>query len=523
MKRLLVIVMLIACGGCVSRPNVERMLLDRDEYVWAGIVNDGSMMPLQAGYGFDFSETNRYNQIQPLLLTSKGRYIWSEHPFRFEIKEGCIEILNADSCVIGRCGETLTEAYDYVSRQYFPPSGAMPDSLLFAAPQYNTWIELNFSQNQQDVLRYARSVVENGLQPGVLMIDDTWQEDYGLWDFHPGRFPAPKQMVDELHAMEFKVMLWIVPFVSPDQNLIYHDLKKHGALLRDAVDNEPRMIRWWNGVSAVLDLSNEYAVEWFNGRLDALVAKYGIDGFKFDAGDLEYYPQGTVSEGGFSAHDQCRAYAMQGLRFSLNEYRACWKMGGWPLAQRLSDKVHTWEALQTLIPNMAVAGLMGYYFSCPDMIGGGEIGAFLNASSLNQDLIVRSAQCHALMPMMQFSVAPWRILDDDHFRAVKKAVEIRKKFTPLILSLAKEAAIIGTPILRNMEYVYPNLGYASIQDQFMLGDKLLVAPQLTEGTVRTVVLPEGEWVSDTGEVLQGGCRITIDVPIDRLPYFEKIK
>ncbi|VAW23213.1 hypothetical protein MNBD_BACTEROID01-1875 [hydrothermal vent metagenome] len=48
------------------------------------------------------------------------------------------------------------------------------------------------------------------------MIDDNWQEDYGKWDFHPGRFPNPKGMMDSLHQMGFKVMVWICPFVSPD-------------------------------------------------------------------------------------------------------------------------------------------------------------------------------------------------------------------------------------------------------------------------------------------------------------------
>ncbi len=49
-----------------------------------------------------------------------------------------------------------------------------------------------YDQNQRDVLKYAHAIVDNGLPPGVLMIDDNWQEDYGKWTFHPGRFPDPK-------------------------------------------------------------------------------------------------------------------------------------------------------------------------------------------------------------------------------------------------------------------------------------------------------------------------------------------
>ena len=97
-------------------------------------------------------------------------------------------------------------------------------------------------------------------------------------------------------------------------------------------------------------------------------------------------------------------------------------MGGQPLVQRLRDKQHSWEEIKKLIPDILLQGLVGYSFTCPDMIGGGEISSFWGEkNNLDQDLVVRSAQCHALMPMMQFSVAPWRVLDSAHFDAVKKA------------------------------------------------------------------------------------------------------
>ena len=158
-----------------------------------------------------------------------------------------------------------------------------------------------------------------------------------------------------------------------------------------------------------------------------------------------------------------------------------WKMGGQPLAQRLSDKGHRWGDLSTLIPNITSQGLMGYAYSAPDMIGGGEFPSFLNAKTIDEELIVRSAQVHALMPMMQFSVAPWPILDEEHLEGVKKSVALRKKFTPLIMKLAQESAKTGAPIVRTMEYSFPNNGFEHIKDQFMLGDEVLVAPILKKG------------------------------------------
>ena len=102
-------------------------------------------------------------------------------------------------------------------------------------------------------------------------------------------------------------------------------------------------------------------------------------------------------------------------------------MGGQALVERLRDKNHSWNDLQKLVPNMLLEGLMGYPFCCPDMIGGGEYKSFLTGSTIDQELVVRSAQCHALMPMMQFSVAPWRVLDPAHLKAVRKAVQFREK------------------------------------------------------------------------------------------------
>jgi alpha-glucosidase len=172
---------------------------------------------------------------------------------------------------------------------------------------------------------------------------------------------------------------------------------------------------------------------------------------------------------------------------------------------------------------MILEGLCGYTFSCPDMIGGGEWTSFLDNSKLDQELIVRSAQCHALMPMMQFSVAPWRVLDSVHLNAVKAAVKLRTKFTPLIMETAKQAAKTGEPILKNMEYVFPGQGFETVTDQFMLGDNLLVAPMLLKGKeFRKVMLPNGKWKAADGKVLKGGKTYEQSVALHQLLYFEKI-
>lgn len=517
------------CGIGQKKNEIKRIILSQEEKVWAGVINDGHLMPFSADYSMNFYANNKVNQLQPLILTNKGQFVWSELPYKFTIKGNELSITDPlNQVVTGKFGNTLAEVQKYVRQKYFSASGKLPDTLLFSRPQYNTWIELTYNQNQADILKYAQGIIDNGLPAGVFMIDDTWQEDYGLWKFHTGRFPNPKEMVDKLHAMGFKVMLWICPFVSADQPLIYKSLKESKAFLleRKSISDtwqsqsKPLMVEWWDGQSAELDFSNSTAIDWFNQQLDRLVREYGIDGFKFDAGDMNFYPDNSISKLNITPNEHSELYAQFGLRFPLNEYRACWKMGGKPLAQRLLDKEHTWVDLKKLIPNMILEGLCGYTFSCPDMIGGGLWTSFLDETILDQNIVVRSAQCHALMPMMQFSVAPWRILDAEHMDAIRKAVALRMKFTPLILQLARESAKNGTPILRSLEFEFPNQNLENIVDEFMLGSKVLVAPMIDKGTVRKVTFPNGKWRAQNGNAFEGGKTVEFNVAIDQLLYFE---
>jgi alpha-glucosidase len=285
---------------------------------------------------------------------------------------------------------------------------------------------------------------------------------------------------------------------------------------------KPAVVEWWNGISAVIDLTNPETQAWFHEQLTWLQDEYGVDGFKLDAGDAQYYTGDVYYHEETHPNRQTELFAEVGLQYPMNEYRACWKMGGQPLVQRLRDKGHNWDDLNELIPDILAQGLMGYAYTCPDMIGGGEYRSFLNADTIDQALIVRSTQTHALMPMMQFSVAPWRVLDEAQLPAVKKMVDLHQSFADKIINLAHHTAKTGEPIVRPMEYVFPHQGYAEVKDQFMLGDDVLVAPMLSgEGDVRKVLIPKGLWQSDEGETIEGPAEIEVRVPLERLAYFRR--
>ena len=271
-------------------------------------------------------------------------------------------------------------------------------------------------------------------------------------------------------------------------------------------------------------MTNPDAAAWLKGVFDGLMDAYGIDGFKFDAGDPDVYSDEFITQRQISGTEYCKLWGEFGEQYALNEFRACYDMGGRALVQRLCDKRHAWDnvnGVASLVPNSLAQGILGYPYNCPDMIGGGEFSCFLDNPDLDEELIVRHAQCAALFPMMQFSVSPWRILNRENLSYCVDAAKLHAKLGGEILALAREASISGEPITRYMEYVFPHCGYETIIDQFMLGDDILVAPVVTEKTYkRSVVFPNGEW-QGTEETVTGPCTKEIAAPAGRLLWFRR--
>lgn len=511
-----------------------RIELIPGEFWWGGLSVDGPLMPFgeetnlqRALYG-----NNAGNQASPILVSNEGRYIWSEEPYSYGFKGGILTIDDTLGDVfVGDGGDSLAEGYTVVSNKYFPSNGEIPDPLLFTAPQYNTWIELIYDQNEVDIRAYADAIIDNGYPSGVLMIDDNWQQSYGDWRFRADRFEDPKGMIRDLQTAGFKVMMWICPFVTADtqnfrylaaEGMLHLDPERTQEILWANTSNKAAIIRWWNGASAMLDLSNPRAFAWLESEMDYLVEEYGVDGFKLDAGDMPFYDRNKIIsfEEDSIPNDHTQYFAKLGLKYPLNEYRASWKMAGLPLAQRLRDKAFEWDAMRQLIPGMIAQGLMGYAYTCPDMIGGGEYQSFLALDSIDEELIVRSAQVHALMPMMQFSVAPWRVLSPENNEICRDMAQLHAEFGEEILALAHRSSETGEPIVKPMTWFWPDAGYEEIQDQFILGDSLMVAPVVQSGArSREVVFPEGTWLGDDGSKVEGPVTLDIDVPLERLPYF----
>ena len=530
-----------ACPSCADTLSFDMLQGEK----WWGLCNSfGREMPFSAETKFecDLRLENYGHQSLSFLCSDKGRVAWCAEPVGVKIANGWIS-MESDSgkiVLVEKAGANLAEAYRYASKTWFPPTGEEPELLYFSAPQYNTWIELTYHQNERDILAYAKSMVDHGLPPGVFMIDDTWQQAYGEWNFESSRFQNPKEMMDSLHAMGFKVLLWVCPFVSMDTPAYRRiawgrnpdDVKgyptKGGFLMERRSDGRavPAAVDWWNGRSALLDFTHPNAVAWFSEQLDRLVRDYGADGFKFDGGGVHFY---SAKGGGFAANDKSKSPAAQSalygefaLKFKGSEYRNGFGFAGKPVIMRLHDKNHSWDALARLVPDMLAAGFVGCPFICPDMIGGGEWTAFLPGSPFDPEIFIRSAQIHALCPMMQISASPWRVLDQEHQLLFNEVVALRQRFAPLLVELAKESAKTGEPMMRNLEYEFPGMGYAGVKDEFMMGDRLLVAPVIKKGAVeRKVVIPPGKWRDADDKVFAGPAEVVVPAPLAKLPYFVK--
>ncbi|MBQ8163421.1 MAG: hypothetical protein IJZ93_03520 [Clostridia bacterium] len=517
--------------------NLKIKMLD-DELWYGGSVAEAMKNPFDSACVFDYDMEKGLNQTMPLFVSTKGRYIWCEDPMKVHIEGGVFDLSANSDIILCQCGDCLKDAYLNACNKHFKFSGKIPPLKFFESAQYNTWMELDYHQNQESILKYAHGIVDNGYEAGVLMIDEGWHTRYGLWEWDFVKFPDPKGMIEELHSLGFKVMLWVVPMVTSDGQAFSMSYFPYNNFLNGACgdkkyflrtdDGKVALVEWWNGFSAMLNMCNPDDRDFLDSKLRGLVDEYGVDGFKFDGGTINMYHQDYIVNGNQTKYTPAEmniAWNEFGTRYKYHEYKDTFKGGGKPVIQRLRDRNHSWneDGIDTILPSVLLQGLIGHPFVCPDMIGGGWWSLNYDPNfKLDQELFVRMAQVSALLPMMQFSWAPWRMLDKNHAQLCLEAAQLHKKFAPYIIELVKESATSGEPIVRHMEYEYPHSGYERTLDQFMLGKDILVAPVVEKGHfTRQVSLPSGKWKYLGKTEYEGGKTVIVDAPIDVLPYFLK--
>ena len=118
---------------------------------WGASVGLGHEQPYTNLPAFNLNTQDANDQLVPLFLSSEGEYMWNDQAFTFEVVNG--DIKPSVPLSIEKAGKTLRDAYMAAQAKYYPTNGQLPDTLFFTMPQYNTWIELMYNQNQADILR----------------------------------------------------------------------------------------------------------------------------------------------------------------------------------------------------------------------------------------------------------------------------------------------------------------------------------------------------------------------------------
>jgi alpha-D-xyloside xylohydrolase len=83
---------------------------------------------------------------------------------------------------------------------------------------------------------------------------------------------------------------------------------------------------------------------------------------------------------------------------------------------------------------------------------------------------------------------------------------MKYKLMPYVYAQAKDCSERGLPMVRALLVEFPqDPGAWLVEDEYMFGSQILVAPLMESGSGRTVYLPKGKWIDyQTGKVYEGG-------------------
>ena len=274
---------------------------------------------------------------------------------------------------------------------------------------------------------------------------------------------------------------------------------------------EPALTSWWraNNTAGILDVTNTAAVDTFLANLNKLKATYNVTSFKLDAGETNWLPESGYKTRVDLANpsDYTTRYVEMARRADVSmrqEVRAGYRSQAASMMVRMLDRASDWgrhRGLKTLIPAALTFGVMGYPFVLPDLIGGNAMDTSPAASMddvvlPDRELYIRWLQASTFLPVMQFSLGPWDYKGDPQVaRLTKKFIDLHEQHAPTIIKLGQEAVATGNPIIRPLWWTDPEDEVAlTCDDQFLLGDDLLVTPVLEQGmTSRDVYIPAGSW------------------------------
>lgn len=409
-------------------------------------------------------------------------------------------------------------------------------------------------RTQYELMRVANEYHRRGIPLDVIVIDFFHWKREGTWDFDKIYWPNPEAMVKKLEKMGTKLMVSIWPTVSiyaPD----YEQMKEKGYLVKTESGVKINMLMV--DPTSFTDMTNPDARKFVWNKIRENYYNKGIKTFWLDVAEPEYssydfenyrYYQGSVLEVGNMYPVWYAKMIYDGLLQAGESDIVSLVRCAWAGSQRYGalvwsgDIPSTFEALKTQIIcglQMAMSGIPWWTTD----IGGFQDGDIRDPEF--KELLIRWFQYGTFCPVMRLHgnrIPNKRSLSKtgggrfgsgaeneiwsygkENFKIMKKYIEIREKMRSYTRRLMKESSETGAPIIRPLFYHFPDDAQSwKINDEYMYGDKVLVAP-VTEylRRKRNVYLPEGaQWLEpETGKKYSGGQTITVDAPLDVIPVF----
>jgi 1,3-alpha-isomaltosidase len=458
--------------------------------------------------------------------------------------------------------DTFTGAPADIVRDFVASTGGstVPPDWVF-----RLWMSGNEWNTQERVLAEVERSVAEEIPVGSLVIE-AWSDEstfnmfrdakYPLhadgahhrladFEFPPdGAWPDPRAMVDRLHELGVKVLLWQIPLIPTDRGVgeqVEADaraLVDNGLAIREA-DGSPYHNRgWWFPGALLPDFTNPEAVSWWLAKRRYLVDELGIDGFKTDGGEHAWGHDLRYADGTSGAETNNRLPVLYAKAYheltDVTFSRAGFTGAGAYPCHWAGDEDSTWEAYRASITAGLSAGVSGIYFWGWDLAGfSGEIP--------DAELYLRSAAMACFCPLMQYHSefnhhrvpnrdrTPWNIAERTGTPSVlttfREFVRLRELLVPYLVEQARVSVSTGRPLMRPLLFDHDDPQVWDWPFQYHLGDDLLVAP-VTEPGVGTwpVFLPAGEWEDFfTGQVHQGPTIVDRVTPLTEIPVYRRRK
>lgn len=459
------------------------------------------------------SSEQAYKNV-PFYLTNRGYGVLVNHPGLVSFEVGSENVTRTQFAVEGECleyyligGETLKD----VVKNYAALTGrpALPPPWSFGL-----WLSTSFTTDydEETVTHFIGGMAERGIPLHVFHFDCFWMKEYQWCDFEwdSAVFPDPAGLLRRLKDRGLKICVWINPYISQKSRLFDEGMEK-GYLVRDRKGNVWQWDMWQPGMGLV-DFTNPEATAWFQGKLKALM-DMGVDCFKTDFGERipvdvqwhdgsdpermhNYYTQ-LYNEAVFTLLERERgvgeaAVFARSATVGGQKYPVHW--GG--------DNTATYPSMAESLRGGLSLGLCGFGFWAHDISG---FEATATADLYKRWSAFGLLSSHSRLHGSSSYRVPW-LFDEEASAVLKHFTNLKCRMMPYLFGHAVEASRTGLPMMRAMALEFGGDPAADMLDrQYMLGERLLVAPVFTETGDVAYYLPDGRWTSLlTGEIKQGG-------------------